>query len=132
MKNVKNKRNSASNKALALRFAKVMKMYRTEQNMTQEELSEKSGIDVSTIKRLENPDLLSNPELFTMGPIIEALNIDPNDIFCPGKITKKPDLHRLIHYLLNHLSNAEAKLVEPSFISIVEMVQSKKMKTIKE
>ncbi|MGD9808138.1 MAG: helix-turn-helix domain-containing protein [Deferribacterales bacterium] len=57
-----------------LRFAKTLRMLRTERNMTQEELAEKSGIDYKYLQKLEgqNP---SSPTLSTLEKLAKGLSI---------------------------------------------------------
>lgn len=57
-----------------------IKEYREKQNITQEELAEKSGISRTTISNLEN-GLLNSTTNTTMLKIAKALNCKVNEIF---------------------------------------------------
>lgn len=57
-----------------------IKEYREKENMTQEELAEKSGVSRTTISYLEN-GLLNSTTNTTMLKIANALNCKVNEIF---------------------------------------------------
>lgn len=60
-------------------IANKIKNYRKEQNMTQEELSKKSGINISTIKKYETRN--RNPKYEQLAKIASALGININTFF---------------------------------------------------
>ncbi len=130
MKKTNAKRELSFNKKLSMRFSKAVKKYRKAQGLTQEELSELSGVDLPTLKRIEGEAELSNPELFTIGPLISALKINPYEVFFPEKPAKNPDLYRLLNYLFTNCSNSDAKFIEASVKTLVDMAHSVNMKDI--
>ena len=60
-------------------IANKIKNYRKEQSMTQEELSKKSGINISTIKKYETGN--RNPKYEQLAKIASALGININSFF---------------------------------------------------
>lgn len=55
-------------------FGEYLKMMRIEYRLTQEELSKKTGVNITIITRLEN-GLIDKPRYSTIEPILNALNI---------------------------------------------------------
>ena len=58
--------------------AAQLKLLRVDQELTQEKLAQKSGIDRKTINRIEN--LLFSPSMDTFFRICGALGVKPNDV----------------------------------------------------
>lgn len=60
--------------AITQKFAKVLRKLRTEQNLTQEELAQRSGLDYKYLQKLEghNP---SSPTLSTLEKLANGLDI---------------------------------------------------------
>ena len=56
-------------------LAKNLKRYRLEQNLTQEELANKAGIEFSTVSRIERG--LLNASISLVFAIAKALDIEP-------------------------------------------------------
>ena len=125
-----NKREIPANKKLSIRFSKAVIKYRKLLGLTQDDTAELSGVDLPTLKRIEGEAELSNPELFTIGPLISTLKINPYEVFFPEKPARNPDLYRLLNYIFTNCSNADAKLIEPSVKTLVEMAHSRNMKDV--
>lgn len=64
--------------SITKRFGRNLKKLREGQKMSQMELAEKSGLDVTTINELENTD--RQPMLKTTWKIANALKIKPKDL----------------------------------------------------
>ncbi|MEI3530393.1 MAG: helix-turn-helix transcriptional regulator [Bacilli bacterium] len=64
-----------------------IKFYRQNQNMSQEELAEKSDLSISYIKQLESGKIFKNLSLTTLLKLSKALNININKLFYKIKTT---------------------------------------------
>lgn len=64
-----------------------IKYYRQNQNMSQEELAEKSDLSISYIKQLESGKIFKNLSLTTLLKLSKALNININKLFYKIKTT---------------------------------------------
>ena len=58
-----------------------IKSQRNLRNITQEKLSELTGVNKYTISRIENPNKFHNCELLTVLKLAAALNISPHKFF---------------------------------------------------
>ena len=87
----------------ARRLAVVVKRTRTELDLTQEEVAEKSGTDVRTIITFEQG--CGNPTLKTLYAVVRALKIDTREIFDDAR---KPTV-LLFLSLMPWLTNAPKK-----------------------
>lgn len=74
-----------------------LKKARTEQKLTYEELSEKSGVSSRYIKEIENHGNV--PSLEKLGQLIRALHISADPFFYPTVPTDNLDYQRLLVYL---------------------------------
>lgn len=66
-----------------------LKSFRELQNLTQEELSEKSGISVRTIQRIETG---KDPKGYTLRVLAKALEIEENELLYKEPEQKKPEI----------------------------------------
>jgi len=57
----------------------ILKVFREKQNLTQEELSKKSGISARTIQRIEKG---KEPKGYTLRVLAKALMIEENELLC--------------------------------------------------
>jgi transcriptional regulator with XRE-family HTH domain len=78
-RNTKPKRILIFDEAGLTAFAKQLKLVRLKMNVTQEQLSYKSGLTLSTIARIETSRI--NPTLSTVFAIVRALDIDLKELF---------------------------------------------------
>jgi transcriptional regulator with XRE-family HTH domain len=62
--------------------------HREKRNLTQEELSKKSGISVRTIQRIESGN---DPKGFTLKALAKALNINEIDLIKKNNLSKEPN-----------------------------------------
>jgi transcriptional regulator with XRE-family HTH domain len=69
-----------------MKIGKRIKEIRISQGLTQDELSEKSGIAVRTIQRIENNQV--TPSIYSIKAIGAALDVDLNEIVVDSKDTK--------------------------------------------
>ena len=60
---------------------KNIKKYRKINNLTQEELAEKTDLSSSYIKQIESPRYFKNITLNTLFKIAKALNVETKDLF---------------------------------------------------
>lgn len=78
-----------------------MKTVRLKQNMSQEELADKSGVSISTIKRMEDGEVKTLESLIrilrTLGkldifiPLVEEEQLSPNEYY---ELTNKANKHK--------------------------------------
>ena len=83
------------------RIAAKIKTVRLKQNMSQGELASKSGVSVSTIKRIEDGDVKTVESLIrilrTLGeldvfiPLVEEDSLSPNEYY---ELVNKPSKHK--------------------------------------
>lgn len=66
-----------------------LKFYRERQNLTQEELSEKSGISVRTIQRIESG---TQPKGYTLKTLAKTLEVDANSLTEQNAISKNENI----------------------------------------
>lgn len=81
------------NREMGLRLKKA----RTDQKLTYDELSEKSGVSTRYIKEIENHGSVPSIEKFTQ--LIHALNISTDPFFYPETNSDNLDFKRLQIYL---------------------------------
>ncbi len=81
------------NRDMGLRLKKA----RTDQKLTYEELSEKSGVSSRYIKEIENHGNV--PSLEKLGQLIRALHISADPFFYPTAPAGNLDYQRLLVYL---------------------------------
>ena len=78
------------------RIAELIKKYRKERNMTQQELSDATGINLSVIKNYEQGK--RNPKIEQLKTLSDALNVSVND-FIDLKIENSNDVMSLVKSL---------------------------------
>lgn len=86
---------------LCNRIGVKMKTVRLKQNMSQEELADKSGVSISTIKRMEDGEVKTLESLIrilrTLGkldifiPLVEEEQLSPNEYY---ELTNKANKHK--------------------------------------
>ena len=81
-----------------MKIGKHIKEIRISQGLTQDELSEKSGIAVRTIQRIENNQV--TPSIYSIKAIGEALDVDINETVADSNDTKFE-----IKFVISNFSN---------------------------
>ena len=81
-----------------MKIGKRIKEIRISQGLTQDELSEKSGIAVRTIQRIENNQV--TPSIYSIKAIGEALDVDINET-----VTDSNDTKFEIKFVISNFSN---------------------------
>ena len=104
----------------ARRLAVVVKRTRTELDLTQEEVAEKSGTDVRTIITFEQG--CGNPTLYA---VVRALKIDTREIFDDAPQTDSFAIRQL-HALVNECSEEEAHTLLPVIKAVLTALRSSK------
>lgn len=99
----------------AWRLAVAVKKCRTELDLTQEELAEKSGTDVRTIIAFEKGR--GNPKLETLYSVVRALKMDARQLFDDEPHLDSPSIRQL-NSIINNCSEEEAATI----LSIVNAV----------
>lgn len=64
-----------------INFIENIKYYRTKQNLTQEQLAEKSDLSVSYIKQIESGKIFKNITFNTCYKLAKALNINIEQLY---------------------------------------------------
>lgn len=90
----------------------TLKRVRGELGLTQDEVAELAGIEVSNIRKMETLSRNANPELVTLYPLIRALNIDPQEIFYPDTASNSPRI-RLLQQIISDCTDDEADALIP-------------------
>jgi transcriptional regulator with XRE-family HTH domain len=62
--------------SISVKLAEFLRNKRTDLNLTQEELAEKSGVDYKHIQRMESYRLTTDPKYSTLLKLSDALNVD--------------------------------------------------------
>ncbi len=62
-------------------FSNNVKKYRRDLNLTQEQLSEKTGLSLSYIKQIESSNEYSNVTFITLSKLSMAFNISIKELF---------------------------------------------------
>lgn len=107
----------------ARRLAVVVKRTRTELDLTQEEVAEKSGTDVRTIITFEQG--CGNPTLKTLYAVVRVLKIDTREIFDDAPQTDSFAIRQL-HALVNECSEEEAHTLLPVIKAVLTALRSSK------
>lgn len=93
-----------------------IKKYRKQKNMSQQELSELSGIPRASISRYENGERTPNVEI--VNKIASALNLNINQL--TG--TRKTVIHQLIDFILSEENITIDELAHKSNIPVDEFI----------
>lgn len=105
------------------RLADAIKKTRLELGLTQEEVADRSGMDVRTIINMEMGR--GNPKLKTLFAVIRALKIDARKIFDDNPQSDHPTV-RYLHLLLNECSEEEAAALLPIIEVVLSALRSSK------
>jgi len=73
--------NSEATDAKLVKLGLNIQYYRKLRKMSQENLSEKSGISIAVIGRIEAANISSNPTMVTIFKIADALDVTPKTLF---------------------------------------------------
>lgn len=99
------------------RLAEVLKRYRLDLDLTQDEVADKSHIDTRSVINMEMGR--GNPQLKTLYPVIQALKIDPREIFEDAPPEEAVPVRRL-RQLVEECTEEEAA----ALVSVIEAVLS--------
>jgi hypothetical protein len=103
-----------------MEFGERLKELRTSLNCSQKELSEKTGLTLRTIQRIENNEV--KPSLYSLKVIGEALKTDVSE-FAKQSVTKPYEFNFLIKITdMNHFLNDLKVLVKTHWKTIFLIV----------
>ncbi|WP_026522905.1 helix-turn-helix transcriptional regulator [Butyrivibrio sp. VCB2001] len=100
-------------------FSNVVRETRQLFGMTQAELAELSGLNRSTIVKVEDPLQSGTTHMSTMLAIIKVLKINPNRIFYP-EMTELNSPKQILMDYVSVCSEEELKFVKPLIEAYVE------------
>jgi len=80
-------------KTISAQLGKTLKSYRLDSNLTQQELSEKSGVSLMTISGFESGR--ASVSLLTFIQLLNALNINILELFPPANLPARSRVHRI-------------------------------------
>lgn len=89
-----------------------LKVLREQQNLTQEELSEKSGISARTIQRIEKG---KEPKGYTRRVLAKALEIEENELLYKEFEQEKPE------FIEDKKESKEVVLINYSFLKLINL-----------
>ena len=105
----------------------VIKRARGKAGLTQQELSDKSGIDRRTIINIENYH--KNSKFSSIYDLIRSLKIDSREIFYPELHRDSPSLRRL-RVLIEECSEEEAAALIPVLESLLTALRDNNSKPV--
>lgn len=94
-----------------------IKKIRKQKGLSQEKLSELSGLDPKYINKLENARF--GISLITLERILEGLNIEDTDFFSTMRIDNPSTIQKLVN-LLNQLDIAKRESVSEKLLDLLE------------
>lgn len=103
----------------AIQLGKKIQELRKEKGMTQEDLADKTGLNIRTIQRIENGDV--DPRSYTLNQIAEALGVEIKDLVRDENNQNKPretETRKWLTFL--HLSGLFILLIPPLVIWILK------------
>ena len=90
-----------------MNFGEQLKEIRTSKGLTQNELSEKSGIALRTVQRMERNE--GKPSLYSMNAIGDALGVNLTLLYAPDDETEKRNIMESTDQQLWQLARMRAK-----------------------
>ncbi len=93
---------------------------RSNHQMTQEDLAEKTSVSHRTIQNIESAN--SEPRMGTLIPLCRALNLDPRIFICPDTLKSDPHIAQL-NQLVADCSEDEAKILIPVITSLKNVLR---------
>ena len=90
-----------------MNFGEQLKEIRTSKGLTQNELSDKSGIALRTVQRMERNE--GKPSLYSMNAIGEALGVNLTLLYAPDDETEKRNIMESTDQQLWQLARMRAK-----------------------
>ncbi len=113
-------------------LAKAVKKARKRLRINQIKLAEISNLEISSIRRSENPKIADDLKLSTFIFVVRALNLDANSIVYPERIDNAPTKEALLNLLATTCSEDDCKFIESAFRDLVDMAHSRNATEIKE
>lgn len=100
-------------------FGKILRKFRKQSNLTQEQLAEKLGISLKYISRIENGN--SGIKTQTLIKYFNILGFDPNTLYCDFIKNPKVKENVILLEKINSLSD-EKKLFISSIVDLVKNI----------
>ncbi len=100
----------------------VAKRRRKELGLTQDQVSDQTGIDHRTILNIEN--YYGNPKMESLYTLVRFYPIDPREIFFPEMALETP-VRENLRLLIETCTEEEAELLIPILRSILEALHAK-------
>ena len=113
-------------------LAKAVKKARKAIHINQLKLAEMSNLELSSIKRAENPRIADDLKLSTFIFVVRTLNLDANSIVYPERIDNSPTKEAMLNLLATKCSEDDCKFIESAFRDLVNMAHSRNTAEIKE
>lgn len=105
------------------RLADVLKKYREELHLTQEQVAEKSHLDPRSIINMEMGR--GNPQLKTLNLLIQALHIDARELFDETPSAESVSVRQL-RSLVNNCTDEEAATLYPVVQAVLTAIRAKR------
>lgn len=106
----------------------AVKRARMDLKLTQEQVAERSGVDIRTVINIEK--FRGNPKLENLYLLINTLYIDAREIFNGTEDRISPEV-RCLHSLVDECSQEEAAMLMPVFEALLAAVRAKAYSEIK-
>ena len=103
-------------------LAETVSEAREKADLTQAQLAEKAGLEISSIRKMENPNRNANPELSTLWPVVRVLEIDPFGIFYPGVFRDDARI-RLLQHMVGECTEQEADVLIPAVKEMIAFMR---------
>ena len=103
-------------------LGEAIKKARSELDLTQEEVADKSGVDIRTIINIEKNR--GNPKFESLYPLVNALQIDARELFSANPQSDCPAKHRL-HLLIDKCDNDDIPVLLSVLNSVISALHSK-------
>ena len=110
--------NSVSKSDIDKNFGKILRDFRVKNKLTQEQLSEKLGISLKYISRIENGN--NGVKTQTLINYMNILGITPNTIYAPFITNKEASKNIEITEKLSSLSNEKKEFLS----SVIDLLQN--------
>jgi len=108
-------------KSLKENLGKRIQEIRKSQNLTQEKLAEKIGIDTPNLSNIECGKRFVSAE--TLEKIISALNVNEKDLFDFGHLKKKDELIILINEILEESKEKEVQFCYRFLLDLKQLIK---------
>ena len=103
-------------------LAETVLKAREKADLTQAQLAEKAGLEISSIRKMENPSRNANPQLSTLWPVVRVLDIDPFELFYSGVFRDDARI-RLLQQMVGECTEQEADALIPAVKEMIAFMR---------